>query len=489
MDDDEGSQTEELADHNIIEKENDTFAKTPKDKSFSDDEEINHPKDSPDKLASVPKHLYEIDEIDALYCAVPEVANHFSITCKIGEGAFSCVYLAKLKHYSEVKEMFALKHIIPTTHPSRIQNELTCLLKIDGCDNVMDVKLCFRHRDHVVFVMPVFYHDKFQDYLHNFSVEETREYMRNLLIALRRVHQFEIIHRDVKPSNFLYNRQQKRFSLVDFGLASGPMLIDRDADKHRKVASAHSNKISATENKDIRVALSPSKLDPACSNGNIVKPKNPISGKVDVGKRRSSIPGKTFTLGLPSTSAASVLADFPGRCDCFGKPQICSTCVSRQCQVAPRAGTAGFRAPEVLMKFTEQGTAVDIWSAGVILLSILSARYPFFRAQDDMGYLTQIIAILGSEACVKAAAAIGKNLVVSESVEPVDLKTACTRLRLSQMSYKLRPDSQSHKAIQSWETISDEPFDLLMKMLDPNPHTRITAEAALNHPFFKKTTS
>lgn len=45
-------------------------------------------------------------------------------------GSFSSVYLARLKHYPEVNELFALKHIIPTTHPSRIENELKCLLNI-----------------------------------------------------------------------------------------------------------------------------------------------------------------------------------------------------------------------------------------------------------------------------------------------------------------------------------------------------------------------
>lgn len=39
-----------------------------------------------------------------------------------------------------------------------------------------------------------------------------------------------------------------------------------------------------------------------------------------------------------------------------------------------RGGTRGFRAPEVLLRCTKQTVAIDIWSAGVILLSILSAR-------------------------------------------------------------------------------------------------------------------
>lgn len=51
------------------------------------------------------------------------------------------------------------------------------------------------------------------------DIEETVLYLKNLLVALRRVHSFGIIHRDVKPSNFLYNRKSRKYLLVDFGLA------------------------------------------------------------------------------------------------------------------------------------------------------------------------------------------------------------------------------------------------------------------------------
>ena len=52
--------------------------------------------------------------------------------------------------------------------------------------------------------------------------------------------------------------------------------------------------------------------------------------------------------------------------------------------------------------------AVDMWSAGVILLTLLSGRYPFFKAEDDMTALAQIISIVGSEEAKKAARSYGK---------------------------------------------------------------------------------
>ena len=45
--------------------------------------------------------------------------------------------------------------------------------------------------------------------------------MGGLLRALAYVHSHGIIHRDVKPANFLFDRRHRKFALVDFGLAQG----------------------------------------------------------------------------------------------------------------------------------------------------------------------------------------------------------------------------------------------------------------------------
>lgn len=59
----------------------------------------------------------------------------------------------------------------------------------------------------------------FQEYVKDMDVTELKRYMRGLMIAVRKVHKFNIIHRDVKPSNFLYDRKRGKYLLVDFGLA------------------------------------------------------------------------------------------------------------------------------------------------------------------------------------------------------------------------------------------------------------------------------
>jgi hypothetical protein len=49
-----------------------------------------------------------------------------------------------------------------------------------------------------------------------------------------------------------------------------------------------------------------------------------------------------------------------------------------------------------------------MWSAGVILLSLLSGRYPFFKAQDDLSALAQLISVFGTDVMQKAALTFGR---------------------------------------------------------------------------------
>ncbi|UYV63425.1 CDC7 [Cordylochernes scorpioides] len=130
---------------------------------------------------------------------IPEVKNHFDVIDKIGEGTFSKVFRARVKGDKQIRE-YALKYLIPTSHPSRIARELRCLKEVGG---------------HFVIVMPHIPHERFSDIMQTMGHTEAKLYILNLLIALEKVHHHRIIHRDVKPSNFLYDRHQKSHVWLD----------------------------------------------------------------------------------------------------------------------------------------------------------------------------------------------------------------------------------------------------------------------------------
>jgi len=134
---------------------------------------------------------------------------------------------------------------------------------------------------------------------------------------------------------------------------------------------------------------------------------------------------------------------------------------------APRAGTRGFRAPEVLMRYRQQTSAIDIWSAGIILLSIMCSRHPITYPMDDIQSLLYISELVGSQQLVRAANAIGRHLRLPQDCEFLGWRTIVK---------KMRPSSDKRE----W---SDQLYKFIHRCLDPNPLTRLTADEALLHPF------
>ena len=54
------------------------------------------------------------------------------------------------------------------------------------------------------------------------TIPQIKNYMINLLAGCEYIHSLGIIHRDIKPTNFLYNVELGRGVLCDFGLAQVP---------------------------------------------------------------------------------------------------------------------------------------------------------------------------------------------------------------------------------------------------------------------------
>jgi len=347
----------------------------------------------------------------------PIIRNNFNVLSKVGEGTFSKVYVAQFKSYPD--EVVAIKYIVPTSSPTKIKNELACLQTLGGKRNIISVKTTLRHNDHVAFILPYFKHDKFQTFFRRLTANEIKDYMKNLFIALEHVHEHNIIHRDVKPSNFLHSRETSSYSLVDFGLAmqapgTTGFLSDEGSDERGGAQTISKERSRSHEPNQYEAATSAGVRKTAAKGGKCVAKSTRLRSEQQM---KSDVLCKiAHHAGHSSTS-------------------VCSFCCSRSGQVAPRAGTSGFRSPEVLMKLPNQTTAVDIWSAGVILLSFLSGRYPFFKAKDDLSSLAQIITVFGTKEVVAAGNILGKDLTCSASIAPFGLKSLCEQLQQRTCKY------------------------------------------------------
>ena len=139
---------------------------------------------------------------------------------------------------------------------------------------------------------------------------------------------------------------------------------------------------------------------------------------------------------------------------------------------ASRAGTRGFRAPEVLFKFPNQTTALDIWSAGVILLTLLTRRYPFFQSSDDFDAIVEIANIFGNDEMTTASKLYKRRWNCNLPSVPKN------HLTWQVLCKNLNPTFSSE--------IPKECFDLLGECLNLNYEKRITAKSALKHEFIQK---
>ena len=176
---------------------------------------------------------------------------------------------------------------------------------------------------------------------------------------------------------------------------------------------------------------------------------------------------------------------------CCSNQEICSVCMAKPSQSTPRAGTSGFRAFEVLLKCPNQSLALDIWSVGVIFLSLLSGKYPFFKGRDDLACIMQIIVLFSSKKCMETARLLGKELYCSPPQPSQNISTICQHMkRISLVGNKYIGDSHSSFAQQkeetSWITAPPTAYELLLGCLDLNFYQRITATQAINHPFLSE---
>lgn len=359
-------------------------------------------------------------EIHAFESSFEGLSDQFKILDKIGEGTFSCVYRAidlgapvvnRSQSMEDLpKEAFvAVKRIHATSSPTRIRNELEILATLHSGEHVCSVVTAMRWQDQVIVVMPCIEFTDFRTMYTTCDFKEMQTYMAQLLKALAFTAERNVIHRDVKPTNFLYNRDTRHGVLVDFGLAEFEVV----------------------------------KGDCVCQNySNVPVPPPSPHPILEAGYRKDDM---------------------------------------RPARRANRAGTRGFRAPEVLLKCNRQCHKIDVWAAGVVLLMMLARKFPFFTSMDDADALVEMASIYGLRDMRAVAnlhgAEFETNLpTISDHRRPwQQIIDWC-----NEHSGDKKRNSRSSRPI-----IEKQAVDLLERVLELDYWKRPSAAEALQHPFFK----
>lgn len=293
------------------------------------------------------------------------------------------------------KEKYAIKRYFRNLHPNLCQLEISIVFFLNktcqSTETILRIIDGIYYNDDIFLITPYQPHQKFSDFYLDISLVNLKKYMHQLLSSLKIVHQAGIVHRDIKPDNFLFDITTGRSMLIDFGLAEADM-------DNRKWTEINAN--SADEDYLIIQELQ----------------KN---------------------------------------------------------NFRHRTGTKGFLAPEIIFHSQYQSTPVDIWAAGVIYLCFLAMRLPIFNLNRFSKITDETIKEL-------------EPLIITYGKEAIEViaKKFKVYIYISEIFTKYQLD-KGVETLVTRKDIGEEGIDLLKSMLDLDPEKRITAEAALKHPFFK----
>ncbi|PHZ09733.1 kinase-like protein [Rhizopus microsporus ATCC 52813] len=188
-------------------------------------------------------------EIETINAEFPELKNYYQLLDRAGRGTFSKVYKARDLLYENYMpwslqkkvenaidsdhHLVAIKLIYGISSPKRVANEISCLSELRGSPCVIPMITALRNQDVTYLVLPFIEFDHFEDIYPTMTLLDLKHYISELLIGLKYVHEKGIIHRDVKPGNFLYNKTTKTGYLGDFGLAQRVINYDIHKPGHR----------------------------------------------------------------------------------------------------------------------------------------------------------------------------------------------------------------------------------------------------------------
>ena len=163
-----------------------------------------------------------VDQLHQLSNATP-FDEEYTLGKKIGTGAFSEVYscIHKLTNKPYAVKIIN-KKIFEQVDKDLLRNEIA-ILKLISHPNVINLKYTSESNDEIFIVTELIKDGDFFDFISNkpcFTEDNLKKVIRQLLEGIAYLHEFGIVHCDIKPENILYDKETGNIvKLTDFGLS------------------------------------------------------------------------------------------------------------------------------------------------------------------------------------------------------------------------------------------------------------------------------